>query len=162
VSEYTRTTRECAFGELRPELVAVIRHYIAKHKLDHAESEVLLCCETTSQRQKRGLFGRRTGGGTETQYSGVLVTPTWLIWATSDPKFGTAAISARLVDIEVKDYDSTLLPDEGLDIFGFLTDAAERGSIFLGLGRDPAAQKLKHVLREALASARVAPRPALT
>jgi hypothetical protein len=67
---YTRSTRECAFADLGPELTLAIRKHIEKYKLGDVESALLICCETTSTNQKTGLFAN----GDETTIAGMFVT----------------------------------------------------------------------------------------
>ena len=158
-SEWKRTTRECSFSGLRPELVAAIRQYVEKHDLPNIESEVLACCETTSERKKAGLAERLAGGADKVQYTGVVVTPSWLIWAASGDKTGISVASARLTDItEVKDYEDTtfheLIEDNGLQIYGFTYGSSERRVWFMGLGQEYAAQRFRDVLREAIQNRR--------
>ncbi len=154
MGDYQRTTRECAVAALRPELARAIREHAQKHDLGDVEADVLLCCETTSERKKPGWLGKLMGDSDKVLYTGVVVTPRWLIWATSSAKGGPAVLSARLRDIEVKDYEVTpaykLVEDTGLEVFGLMTGAAERASTFIGLGREPAAHKVRSVLREAV------------
>ena len=57
MSDYMHTTRECTLDSLRPELAAALRNYIEKHELGDLEPTVLICCETTSTKKKKGLFG---------------------------------------------------------------------------------------------------------
>src|SRR5690349_8316359 len=52
MSEYTRTTRRCAFADLRPELVTAIRHHCATYGLATTEANALICCETASRRDR--------------------------------------------------------------------------------------------------------------
>jgi len=40
VGDYMRSTRECAFGQLRPELVQAIRDYLQKHELGTIEADI--------------------------------------------------------------------------------------------------------------------------
>ena len=56
MGDYMRSTRECAFGQLRPELVQAIRDYLQKHELGTIDADILICCETTSEKTKRGFF----------------------------------------------------------------------------------------------------------
>lgn len=149
MSEYIRTTRECALDELRPELAAAIRAQIAQYELDTLESAALMCIESTATRKKKGLFG-----GGEVIHTGVLLTPKWLVWAAGKQGEKPAALSARLQDIIVKEYEKTAMyaiaPDEGINITGRYTDVTQQGMSFIGLGPEPAAQKFRQVLQEAV------------
>lgn len=67
---YTRSTRECTFGEMCPELTAAIRKHIETCKLGDIESSLLICCETTSTREKSGYFAN----GDKTTIAGAFIT----------------------------------------------------------------------------------------
>jgi len=159
VGDYNRTTRECGFEQLRPELVVAIRKYVQKHRLGHIEAETLMCCETTSEKKKRGLLATLFGPDRDpVHYTAALVTPSLLLWARSGAKSGTAALAARLAEIEVQDYETSpfgqTLADTGLEVFGFLLGAPERTNAFIGLGSEPAAQRFREVVKEAAGKAR--------
>ena len=62
MGDYNRSTRECSFGQLRPELVTAIREHIQKRELGNIEAEILMCCETTSEKKKKGFFASLGGG----------------------------------------------------------------------------------------------------
>ena len=149
MSEYVRTTRECTLDELRPELAAAIRDQINAYKLDTIETAALICIETTSTKQKKGLFG-----SAELIHAGVLLTPKWLIWAAGKQAEKPAVISARLHDIVVQDYENSamvkIMPDTGVNITGRYTDVTQQGMSFIGLGPEPAAQKFRQALHEAV------------
>jgi len=57
MNTFTRTTRACTLETLDEDLKAVMRAHITKYGLGDIESDILMCCETTSIRQKKGLFG---------------------------------------------------------------------------------------------------------
>ena len=159
MSDYQRTTRECSFTQIRPELFDAIRQHIEEHHLGNVESELLICCETTSERKKAGLLtslkdklmGLPAPGSI--QYSAAVVTPKWLIWAITDIKHGVLALSVRLTEAEISDYDAKLVEDYGINILGFSTGATKRSLKFLGLGRGPASEKFKSVLKQAMEEA---------
>ncbi len=153
MTEYLRTTRECTPDSLHPILADSIRAYIEKNEVDDIGADVLICCETIATRQKKGLLGRKT----EVVLSGAIVTPGWLIWAAGKEGDTPGVLSARLRDIQVQDYEKTefyrRIPDRGVKITGLYTNAATPGSSFIGLGQEPAAQKFRTVLKEAMANA---------
>jgi hypothetical protein len=152
MSEYERTTKERSFERLRPELIAAIREHVKKRIHEDVESEILICCETTSERKKTGLIGRLMGTSGKTLYTAALVTPRWLIWATSGDRQQATALSARLSEIEVEDYERSsmfkMIEDSGVNMLGFTTGSMERVMVFIGLGKERAAEKLKEVLFE--------------
>ena len=153
MSDYLRTTRECTFNELNPVLSDAIRAHTGKYELGALESAALMCCETTSTKVKKGFFG----GKPEVILTGVLLTPEWLVWAVGKEKQSLGVLSAKLRDIQVQEYEKSemykLIQDSGLDISGLRTDAVDQGSSFIGLGPEPASQKFRSLLKEALAKA---------
>ncbi len=153
MGDFLRTTRESMINNLNPVLVATIRAHIEKYELGDIDSSALICCETTSTKQKKGLFG----GKAEIILTDVILTPQWLIWATSKDNESPSVLSARLCDIQVQDYEKSemykLMQDTGLNISGLRTDAVDLGSVFIGLGSEPAAQRFRILLKETLAKA---------
>ena len=151
MGDYLRTTRECTLDDLQPLLVAAIRGHIEKYELGDVEESTLMCCETTSTKKKKGLFG----GKAEVILTGVVITPQWLIWATGKENEPPGVLSARLDDIRVQDYEQSemykMIQDTGLNIYGLRTAANGLGSVFIGLGPESAAQKFRTTLREAMA-----------
>lgn len=147
--EYQRSTKECTFGALRPELVASIRAYIEKRALGGVENEVVLCAETTSEHLKKGLMAKLAGGGDKIRHTAIVLTPSWLIWANTDEKHGPVTLAVRLKDAEITDFKSPLpqIEDDGLEIVGFMVGATERASAFIGLGPEPAAQKVRETIK---------------
>jgi hypothetical protein len=148
----TRKTRACTLEALDEKLQAAIRSHETKYGLVDIESDILMCCETTSVHSKKGLFG-----SIKTTLSGVYVTPKWLVWADSngpnDPSVGTA----QLRQIDVRDYQKTasyaIAPDEGLNITGRFTDKNKTGITFIVLDAEPDGQKFRKVLGEAMSKA---------
>jgi len=159
MGDYRRSTRECNFDQLRPEIVAAIRDHVQRYELGEVEHEALICAETINERTKKpGLFDKLIGGDTDpVHYVGVVVTPRYLIWARSGAKYGVAVVSAHLRECEVLDYANTsqaqLVPDAGLEVTAMHTGATQRGQTFIGLGPEPAAQNLRQVLKQALQQA---------
>jgi len=149
VREYNRNTRECSFSDLRPELAEAIKRYTAKYELGRPEVDAIACCETASERIKKGLFGK----GGEIQYTGVVLTPKLLIWALTAGRSDPIVTSASLRDVEVKEYKSNLIEDSGVDIFGFLTGSAERSSAFIGLSQNDSGQRFRQALFSAVEQA---------
>ena len=152
MAEYLRTTRECALDDLNPVLAVALCAHSQKHQLGDIHLNALICCETSSTKQKKGLFG----GKPEIILTGLILTPGWLIWATTVNGAPAAVLSARLRDIQVLDYEKStqykLIPDTGLDVSGLRMDTIDLGSAFIGLGPEPAAQKLRTLLKQALAT----------
>ena len=159
MGDYRRSTRECNFEQLRPEIVTALRDHIQRYELGDVERETLICCETTNERIKKpGLFDRLIGGDLgPVHYVGIVVTPRYLIWARSGTKDGVTVLSARLRECEVLDYANTpqaqLMPDTGLEVTAMFTGATQRGQTFIGLGPEPSAQNLRQILKQAMQQA---------
>lgn len=150
MSDYQRSTRECTLDSMNPALATAVRQHIAAHQLGSVLGSTQFCGETTSTRQKKGLFGRKT----ETSHTGFLLAPPWLIWATVKEGEPAAILAARLRDIQVQDYERSemvkLVPDSGVNITGLRQSDAGVGTAFIGLGPEPAAQKFRELLRQAV------------
>jgi hypothetical protein len=153
MGDYLRITRETPLDSLNPSLLSAIRAHVEKYELGDIATSALMCCETTSTKHKKGLFG----GKAETVLTGVILTPQWLIWATAKDDESPAVLSARLRDIQVQDYEKSgmhkMIPDTGLNVSGLRMDAVDLGSAFIGLGSEPAAEEFRIKLKEALAKA---------
>ena len=141
----TRTTRACTVETLDTVLKAAIHAHGVKYGLDDIESEVLMCCETTSVNHRTGLFSSM-----KTTLSAVYITPKWLVWAESTDHKPAGAGSAMLRSINVRDYQNTasyaVMPDHGLNITGRYTDKNRTGITFIGLGSDIDGQKFRQLL----------------
>ena len=153
MNTYSRSTRECTFADLNPELVTSIRKHIEKYKLGDLESSFLICCETTSTTQKTGLFANDF----ETNITGMIVTAQLLIWTNGKKRNRPAVRSALLRNIDVQDFENTAMyqvnPDSGMNITGRYTDVTKQGLAFIGLGTDSAGEKFRRVLQHAIQKA---------
>jgi len=151
MSRYHRTTRECPVSELRPALYQAIRDYFQAQQLGDPETEVLLCCETTSTKQPAGrLAAWLEGGGAATVSMGMLLTPQQLIWVRSADDAGVVLTAADLERIRVRAYASPLTGDAGLEIFGVIGDARGRVRGYIGMGPEAAAQKFCEAVIQAV------------
>ena len=150
MGDYLRTTRECTLDEMNPVVAKSIRDHIQKYELEEVESSILICCETTSTKIKKGFFG----GKAEPIQTGILLTPRWLVWATAKEEETFGVYSARLDNLQAQDYEKSemfkLVSDSGINISGLRTDSTEVGSIFIGLGPEAAAVKFRAMLKEAI------------
>ena len=119
------------------------------------ESDILMCCETLSARQKKGFLR-----GIKTTLSAVYVTPKWLVWAASSLEGDAAVWTARLIDIEIDDArltasGYTISPDQGLNVTGRYTNQDTTGPSFIVLDSGVVGQKFRKVLKRALLASRV-------
>ena len=160
MSDYHRFTRECSFGQLRPELARAIREYAQNHReLGNVEVEVLMCCETTSEKKPAGALAALLGDDPNTLlYTGMLVTPQWLIWVRHGDQSGVTVSSAKLQDVQVKAYASLFVKDTGLEVSGYIGDSKAKVQGYIGMGPEPAAQKFCEQVQKAIEQ--VNPKPA--
>jgi hypothetical protein len=160
MGDYNRTTVECTFDQLQPQIITAIRQYIEDREMGDIEPEILFCCETTSERKKinpiAALIGHFTGRFPHGSiyHIGIIVTPRWLIWATGNVVGEIVVVPADLTKIEVREYEfKHMLDDTGLHVFGFVGDSRKRAWAFIGLGQGHAAEKFEGVLREVVLKA---------
>nr|AUN37639.1 hypothetical protein [uncultured bacterium] len=151
---YDRTTRICAFEALRPDHLAALSEYAAKHDLGDVSGKATLCADTISTKRRGNFIERLLVRTATTTYTGVIITGELLIWIVSSNSQPPTVISARLSGIEVSDYDPRLLLDRGLEVA--LTQAVgsgERGAYFIGLSEDEGGNRLRIGLLEAVKAA---------
>ena len=147
-----RKTRACTLDTLDEDLKAAIRDHAVKYGLNDLESEVLMCCETLSVRQKRGFWG-----GIKTTLSAVYVTRRWLVWADSTDRSDARVGASELIYVDIWDdqtaTDSPITSDEGLNITGRYTDESRTGLVFIVLDSNLDGRKFRQVLAEVLSKA---------
>lgn len=162
MSDYHRSTRECAVNELRPELLQAIRSYFQDHDLGDVETEPLICCETTSQKKSAGRLQARLREDLDsTVHTALLLTPQWLIWVRSGDRSGLGLSAAQLTMIQARPYRSLLTGDSGLEVFGYVGDSSHRLRGYIGMGAEPAAQKFCEAVQQAIAQVSPPPRKGL-
>lgn len=153
MSEWTRRTKEIAFENLPAEMISAIHRHIERYNLGPILSDALICIQTDSEKRKKGLFGNA-----EIVQMAAIVTPRWLIWSLDQPRTKATALSARLTNVTVQDYDQTpfakMVPDSGVQVSGMLTDATESASAFIGLENNAAGDRFREILIEAAADAK--------
>ena len=147
MADYHRYTRECSFGQFRPELMQAMRDYIENQKLVGIEVDILMCCETTSEKKtpgekNTGVLAFLAGDDPDTVvYTGMFVTPEWLVWARAGDKSGTLVTSANFKNVHVRPFASSLTKDTGLEVSGFIGDSPGRVKGYIGMGPEEAARK---------------------
>jgi hypothetical protein len=150
----TRSTRACTFKTLDEKLREAIRLHGAEYGLVDLESDILMCCETLSARQKKGFLR-----GIKTTLSAVYVTPKWLVWAASNQEADAAVWTARLIHIEINDArltaaGYTISPDQGLNVTGRYTNKDTTGLRFILLDSGMVGQRFRRILKRALLASR--------
>jgi len=142
MNNYRRTTRECTVAQLRPDLACAIRDYAKQQQWSNLEAEVVMCCETTSEKiSANWLDAVLSGDVDEITYLALIVTPQRLIWARSGKRAGTTAVSAQFKDVNLKIFTPKHTQDIGVDVFGHMEGTRERVSGQLLLGSGLIAQK---------------------
>jgi len=106
------------------------------------------CGQTTSVPTKKHKRDKES----EIQHLSIVLTPEMLYWVLEwRGKFDVSW--ARLGEIEVQDFrrspDYELMPDTGIDIFGFVRGGRERVSGFIGLGEGGEADRLMATVGDA-------------
>lgn len=153
MTDNARITRECAIQDLNPALGAAMRAHIAEYQIGEIESSIEMCCETESTQKKKGVFG-----GSEKAIQGVFLSGNWLVWAESLSGKSANAGSAKLTQIEMRDYESTtmfgVIPDSGINITGRFSNSKQTGQLFIGLDSGPTGKKFRELLREAIKNSR--------
>jgi hypothetical protein len=154
MSNYKRSTRVCTFEELQPALQQALRVYFSEHELSDVEAQILICCETHSERKKMSMLATFLGEDLDLVYdSAAFVTPEWLVWARIGDHTTVRVAAARLKDIHVKAVTSLLLKDNGIDIDGFVEGSFSKVHGYIGLGPEPAAEGFWEVVEKAVNTA---------
>jgi hypothetical protein len=149
MSDWKRRTQEVPFEILLPEMIAAINKHIEQYNLGPILSDAIMCIQTDSLKEKKGLFSSE-----ETVCTSAVITPRWLVWATSGTKTETTVLSAQLIDVVVQDYSQTefakMIPDSGINISGKFTDISESSTAFIGLDESVTANKFKETVIKAI------------
>ncbi len=151
MSNYRRFTRECTLEQLRPELLHALREYLLGHGLADVETQIVMCCETISEKQKTNFLASLLGEERDdTYYTGAFFTPQVLVWVRSGDKTGATVVSAQLREIRVRPFASPLVRDAGLEVIGYVGDSKARIRGYIGLGTELAATKFCEAVKEAV------------
>ena len=149
MSDWKRKTQEVPFESLLPEMIAAINKHIEQYNLGPILSDTIMCIQTDSIKEKKGLFSSE-----ETVHTCAAITPRWLVWATSGTNTETTVLSAQLIDVVVQDYSQSefakMIPDSGLNVSGKLTDISESSTAFIGLDESNVADKFKETVIKAV------------
>ena len=151
MGDYTRSTRECPVGQVRPELHRAIAEYFQKNELGDLEAEAILCCETVSEKKEIGWLATLMGGKAEPpNYTAMLLTSKHLVWARGSQQTDVNVNAADLRFIRVKPYSSLFNADTGLEISGLLADSKGMRLGYVGMGPEPITQKFCDEVRLAI------------
>jgi hypothetical protein len=156
MGDYNRSTKEINFEGISPDVMQAINKYIEAHTLGDILSGVTQCILSNNEKIKKGLFGG--GPGPKSLVQVAILTNHWLILADRVDQNAIYIKSMQLKDITVEDYEKSsfyaMIPDTGMNINGMFTDASEKGTIFLPLGKDGAGERFKEALIQSVQSAK--------
>lgn len=142
MSDYRRTTRECSVAQLQPDLARAIQDYAQRQQWGNLEAEVVMCCETASEKISTNRLDALLNGDVDAiTYLALIVTPQRLIWARSGERAGTSAASAQLKDVRLKIFTPKHAQDIAVDVYGRMEGTREKVGGRLTLGPGPATQK---------------------
>jgi hypothetical protein len=148
---YTSTTRACSASQIHPSLYQAVREYFQTHQVGDLDTETLLCCETTSEKQNPGKLASFLDGNPDsTVHLAVLLTAEWLIWARHGDRSGTLVIGTKLKLIRVKAFVAKRTKDMQLEVSGFMVDSKEYVRGNLEMGPEAAAQKFCEAVEKAV------------
>lgn len=148
MKEYQRNTKPSEFSRLPLETIQAFRKYFEKSELENVDAEILMCCETTSAKINQGFFGKLFGGGNYAHHTAVFFTSDRLFWSTTDQKNNVTVLSAKFSEIEITDFKTELIDDNGLNVFGAIGHFNERVQAFIGFGEEPFADEFRQRLKE--------------
>jgi hypothetical protein len=156
MGDYNRSTQEITFETISPDVRQAVNKYIEKHNLGDILKDVKLCTLSNNEKIKKGLFGG--GPGPKSLAQVAILTDRWLILADRVDQNAIYIKSMQLRDIVVEEYEKSsfyaMIPDTGMNITGIFTDASEKGTIFLPLGKDADGNKMKEQLIQAVQDAK--------
>ena len=92
-------------------------------------------------------------------YTGMFVTPEWLVWARVGDKSGTLVTSANFKNVHVRPFASNFTKDTGLEVAGFIGDAPGRVKGYIGMGPEEAARKFCEAVVQAAEKVRKEAQP---
>jgi hypothetical protein len=149
--EWNRKSRECSFSQLHPDLIQIILDKAAEAELGRIDADILFCCETESEKIKKGLFSSAPGMKDKHIHQAAVVTPDWLILATKGDKSSAWANFYYYDKMEVNSYRPMLIDDCGLEIMAQGRGMVQRGMFFVGFGDEMTAHRLKEALKAVIA-----------
>jgi hypothetical protein len=148
MGDYNRSTTEIKYEDISPDVMQAINKYIETRNLGDILKSASQCILSNNEKIKKGLFGG--GPGPKSLVQVAILTDRWLILADRVDQNAIYIKSMQLKDITVEDYEKSsfykMIPDTGMNITGMFTDASEKGTIFLPLGKDLAGEKFKESL----------------
>jgi hypothetical protein len=128
-----------------------MRAYFSIRELTGVEAQILMCCETRSERQKAGVLESLLGEDPDlVYYLAAFVTPDWLVWARSGDHTKSIVVAAKLKEIHVRPMTFLTVKDTGMKIDGFVDGAFSKIHGHLSLGPEPVAQEFCKTVAQAI------------
>jgi hypothetical protein len=142
MSDYRRVTRLCQPDQLQPELRRALRDYAGQLKLADFDTDIVMGCETRSERIETGrLASLLEGDPDQVHYTAVLLTSQSLIWARSGDKSETVVASTQLKGLGVAVRIEPKRNKIVLELNGFFGNARQHLNGALVFSAEPAAEK---------------------
>jgi hypothetical protein len=160
MGDYERTTRSVRLEVLPAEVRGAVQAHQDEYNLGAIIDDYLDCVETVSEKKKKRLF---KGLGDKLVISYAILTPTWLVYATTGDSGHAAVLSVRLAEAKAEDYTQSpfyqRMPDYGYHITGKFTGRVgmhgnERVRVFVALGQGRDAKLFGEALVDAIANTR--------
>jgi hypothetical protein len=156
MGDYNRSTTEINFEDISPDVMQAIHKYIETRNLGDILKGVKQCIISNNEKIKKGLFGG--GPGPKSLIQVAVLTDRWLILTDRVDQNAIYIKSMQLKDIVVEDYEKSsfyaMIADTGMNVTGMFTDASEKGTIFLPLGKDVPGEKFKEALIQSVQDAK--------
>jgi hypothetical protein len=131
-----------------------LRVYFSKNQLKDLETQILMCCETRSERTKTSALAELLGEERDlVYYLAAFLTPEWLVWARIGDHTESTVVAVRLSDIHVRPVASLFLNDTGIHIEGFVDGSFSKIHGYIGLGPEPAAEEFWQAVQKAVDTA---------
>jgi hypothetical protein len=154
-----RTTRVSSLPELNSKLRQAFEEYFQARRLGDLIHEIVLSCETVTDRTDLGRIATWLSGSPDTtDVLGLILTGQHLLWARIGEKSGTVVAGAALRNIRAKMYSDRFSKEQGLEISGYIGDAGERVTGRLALGPEPAAKQFVDAVIAAVKKANPPPK----
>jgi hypothetical protein len=140
MSHTRRTTRECPFAELRPELAEAIRAHAQRQHWQAWEAAIAACCETTSERACTNRLDALINGGSAISHLALIATPDRLIWAFSSEAAPAGAASALFKEMRLKIFTPKNKAGIAIDIYARMDGSRDKAGGRFMLDDGPAAR----------------------
>jgi hypothetical protein len=141
MSHTQRTTRECSFADLRPELAEAVRAHAQRQHWQAWEAAIAACCETTTERTQTNRLEAWLNSSTPAlSYVALIATPDRLIWAFSSKAAPAGAASALFKEMRLKIFTPKNKAGIAIDIYARMDGSRDKAGGRFMLDDGPAAR----------------------